>query len=147
MPSPAPRTRPTARSGPPVRTRLASGAAAALLVAGGVSALYLTLQPVASEPAAEVPSSAPATAPISAGTGVVVEYVDQNGNPIDPFPADAVSGATLQPLAPLTDPEMAVIREDKENDDDQDDDEADDRDDDGDDELAAPARGGVTDGR
>lgn len=64
----------------PSRTALGAAAGLALTVAGGVSALLLTIGPVESSSAETVDTSNPTTA---TGTDVVVEYVDQYGNPVD----------------------------------------------------------------
>jgi len=83
---------------PPMETKAALGAAGgiALTVAGGVSALLLTMGPSGAAPAAVETD----------GDAVVTQYVDEAGNPIDaPAMADAdvspevvVIGADGQPI-------------------------------------------------
>ena len=65
------------------RTALGIAAGMALTMAGGVSALFLTIGPVNSSSADTVDTNGE-TSTADATDGVVVEYVDQDGNPIDP---------------------------------------------------------------
>lgn len=86
-------------------TKAALGAAGgiALTVAGGVSALLLTMGPSGASPA-EVENE---------GTAVVTQYVDENGNPIDaPSVADTSTSPEVVVIGPDGQPVDTALQTD-----------------------------------